>query len=243
MGPTMFIPLVARERAFGTLSVANPIGAHVFTESEIDLVEAFAEQASVAVELGEALSAATAPDADGGPRADRQGAARRRDPVAVRRRHGTPGDGDARRGRGPRPAIEGGVEELDRVIKDLRSYIFGLRPDILAGGRLDDALRQLGRRVRRADRGRHRRRGGCTRRGVLAGQGDRRRPARPRGAVERGSSRGRRDRAVSLLIEDTGPVLVVDDDGRGFDVRRRRRPGRACATCASGRRGSGRPWT
>src|SRR5262249_31371181 len=35
------------------------------------------------------------------------------------------------------------VEELDRVIKDLRSYIFGLRPGILAGGRLDVALRQL----------------------------------------------------------------------------------------------------
>ena len=39
--------------------------------------------------------------------------------------------------------IEGGVEELDRVIKDLRNYIFGLRPGILAGGRLDVALRQL----------------------------------------------------------------------------------------------------
>lgn len=39
--------------------------------------------------------------------------------------------------------IEGAVEELDRAIRDLRNYIFGLRPGILADRQLDQALREL----------------------------------------------------------------------------------------------------
>jgi two-component system, NarL family, sensor histidine kinase DevS len=40
--------------------------------------------------------------------------------------------------------IEGAVDEIDRVIGDLRNYIFGLRPGILADRQLDQALRDLG---------------------------------------------------------------------------------------------------
>jgi signal transduction histidine kinase len=36
------------------------------------------------------------------------------------------------------------VEELDHVIRDLRNYIFGLRPGIIADRQLDTALRALG---------------------------------------------------------------------------------------------------
>ena len=39
--------------------------------------------------------------------------------------------------------IESAVEELDRAIRDLRNYIFGLRPGILADRQLDQALRGL----------------------------------------------------------------------------------------------------
>ena len=39
--------------------------------------------------------------------------------------------------------IEGAVAEIDRVIRDLRNYIFGLRPGILADRQLDTALRDL----------------------------------------------------------------------------------------------------
>jgi hypothetical protein len=39
-----------------------------------------------------------------------------------------------------RGRLEHAVEELDRVIRDLRNYIFGLRPGILADRRLDQAL-------------------------------------------------------------------------------------------------------
>ena len=43
--------------------------------------------------------------------------------------------------------IERAVEELDRVIRDLRNYIFGLRPGILADRQLDQALHDLGEQM------------------------------------------------------------------------------------------------
>ncbi|TMD27389.1 MAG: sensor histidine kinase [Chloroflexi bacterium] len=43
--------------------------------------------------------------------------------------------------------IERAVEQLDGVIRDLRNYIFGLRPGILADRQLDQALRSLGEEV------------------------------------------------------------------------------------------------
>jgi signal transduction histidine kinase len=39
--------------------------------------------------------------------------------------------------------IEGAVDEIDRAIRDLRNYIFGLRPGILADRQLDQAIREL----------------------------------------------------------------------------------------------------
>jgi signal transduction histidine kinase len=39
--------------------------------------------------------------------------------------------------------IAGAVEEIDAAIRDLRNYIFGLRPGILADRHLDNALREL----------------------------------------------------------------------------------------------------
>jgi signal transduction histidine kinase len=39
--------------------------------------------------------------------------------------------------------IERAVGELDRVIRDLRNYIFGLRPGVLADRQLGNALRSL----------------------------------------------------------------------------------------------------
>jgi signal transduction histidine kinase len=41
--------------------------------------------------------------------------------------------------------IEHATEEIDRAIRDLRNYIFGLRPGVLADRQLDQAVRQLAR--------------------------------------------------------------------------------------------------
>ena len=85
--------------------------------------------------------------------------------------------------------LEGAVDEIDRAIRDLRNYIFGLRPGILADRHLGQALQQLAQEFqaktevvidhRRRPRGR-----------LGAGfEGARRRAAHPRGALERRSSR------------------------------------------------------
>jgi two-component system, NarL family, sensor histidine kinase DevS len=39
--------------------------------------------------------------------------------------------------------LENAVEDIDRVIRDIRNYIFGLRPGILADRHLDEAIREL----------------------------------------------------------------------------------------------------
>jgi two-component system, NarL family, sensor histidine kinase DevS len=43
--------------------------------------------------------------------------------------------------------LQDAVGELDRVISDLRSYIFGLRPGVLAGRQIDQALRRLAEEI------------------------------------------------------------------------------------------------
>ncbi len=113
--------------------------------------------------------------------------------------------------------IEGAVEELDRVIRDLRNYIFGLRPGILADRQLDQALHRLVEEFGR-------------RSGIVAiAEVD------PQAAAALAASAGeviqlarealsnvsRHAQAttcrLSLRQQQAGVVLEVDDDGRGFD--------------------------
>lgn len=116
--------------------------------------------------------------------------------------------------------ISGAVDELDRVIRDLRNYVFGLRPGILADRQLDQALRRLAEEF-------------TQRTGVLAVA-----EIDPAAAAELSGSAGdviqlarealsnvsRHAAAttcrVSLRREQAGVVLEVDDDGRGFDPER-----------------------
>lgn len=44
-----------------------------------------------------------------------------------------------------RARLEGAIESIDAAIRDLRNYIFGLRPGILADRQLDEALHELAR--------------------------------------------------------------------------------------------------
>jgi signal transduction histidine kinase len=113
--------------------------------------------------------------------------------------------------------IEGAVAEIDRVIRDLRNYIFGLRPGILADRQLDEALRHLGEEFQQKS-------------GVVtvvdvdptvaseltAAAADVLQLTR-----ESLSNVGRHAEAstcrVSLYRSDDQAVLEVDDDGKGFD--------------------------
>src|SRR5207247_11411500 len=136
-----------RGRATGTLMVANQKAGRIFTGQAISLVETFADQASIAIEYGRA-----------------QGDQRRLQLMDERERiakelhdgiiqslfavgMGLQGTALVTGSPEVTARIEHAVEELDRVIRDLRNYIFGLRPGILADRQLDQALRVLGEEI------------------------------------------------------------------------------------------------
>jgi two-component system, NarL family, sensor kinase len=116
-----------------------------------------------------------------------------------------------------RARIQHAVEELDRVIRDLRNYIFGLRPGILADRQLDQALQGLVEEFQQ-------------RTGVVAvAEIDPAVAAELAGragevvqlAREALSNVSRHAQAatcrVSLYRDADGGILEIDDDGHGFD--------------------------
>jgi signal transduction histidine kinase len=114
--------------------------------------------------------------------------------------------------------VDDAVTEIDRSIRDLRNYIFGLRPGILADRQLDQALRELGAEFE-------------SRTGVvtvvdiddrLAAELASRAGDLVQLTREALSNVGRHAKAttcrVSLRRGEGGlAVLEVDDDGTGFD--------------------------
>jgi two-component system, NarL family, sensor histidine kinase DevS len=220
VGPALFTPLSAEGGAFGALAVARARGGPAFREADVQLLETFAAQAAVALEhvrLRRELDRLAVLE-------DRERIAKELHDGAIQALFavGMGLQGTAMLARDPELArrIEGAVEELDRVIRDLRNYIFGLRPGILADRQLDQALRRLveefGQRT-----------------GVVAVA-----EVDPEAAAALASSAGdvvqlarealsnvsRHAAAatcrVSLRQEEAGVVLEVDDDGRGFDPDR-----------------------
>ncbi len=152
IGPAIFVPLQVGGRATGTLMVANQKGGAMFPERTVRLVETFADQASVAMEYSRAQADLR-----------RLGLMDERERIAKELHDGiiqslfAVGMGlqaSALISGSPETStrIEGAVNELDRVIRDLRNYIFGLRPGILADRGLDEALQTLGEEVRERSR-------------------------------------------------------------------------------------------
>ena len=217
MGPMVLVPLVLRGRPFGALTVANPIDGAAFDEEAVRLVETFADQASVALEYGRAqaelnrLSLLDERERIGRELHDgviqslfsvgmglQAAAVRSRDPEVETR-------------------LEAAVSEIDRAIRDLRNYIFGLRPGILADRQLEQALEDLAREFGAKS--------GVTTvtdiNGTIAAE------LAPRAADlvqltrEALSNVGKHAQAttcrVSLRRDGEEGVLEIDDDGQGFD--------------------------
>ncbi len=143
MGPSMFVPLVVRGSAYGTIAVANRVGGRQFAAEDIALVQTFAGQAAVAIEYGRAqreLQRLVVME-------DRERIGRELHDGVIQSLFavGMGMQATATMSRDPelQRRIESAVEEMDRVIRDLRNYIFGLRPGILADRQLDQALRGL----------------------------------------------------------------------------------------------------
>jgi signal transduction histidine kinase len=220
IGPALFIPLVARGRRFGTLQVGNAVGGPPLREAAVQLLESFAEQAAVALEHArlqqELQRLVVLEDRERIAKELHDGAIQALFAVGMSLQGSAMLTGDTElRGR-----LDGAVEELDRVIRDLRNYIFGLRPGILADRQLDQALQRLVEEFQQ--------RSGV----VTVAEVDPAAAAELSGQAadvvqltrEALSNVGRHASAatcrVSLYWEGRDAVLEVDDDGHGFDPAR-----------------------
>jgi len=143
MGPKVLVPLIVQGRAIGTLAVANPVGGAVFEEQEVRLVETFANQASVALAYSRAQRElqrlAVLDDRERIARELHDGVIQSLFAVGMGLQAVAQRSGD----REVESRVESAVSEIDRAIRDLRNYIFGLRPGLLADRQLRQALDDL----------------------------------------------------------------------------------------------------
>ena len=144
-------PVAGRGRVFGNIYLTEKQGADAFDDEDERVLLVLATQAAVAVENA-SLYAET----------ERTAAALRRLEMMDERERiakelhdgviqslfavGMSLQGLASMSPDPETErrLESAVEDVDHAIRDLRNYIFGLRPGVLADRQLDQALQQLG---------------------------------------------------------------------------------------------------
>jgi signal transduction histidine kinase len=142
-GPALFVPLGARGEPFGTLLLARRRGAQPFEDGETRLAEVFAGQAAVVLEQARLRDQVRRLET----LEDRERIARELHDGTIQSLFtvGLGLQGIASLAGEPELAkrLQGAVEELDRVIRDLRNYIFGLEPGVLGERQLGKALEDL----------------------------------------------------------------------------------------------------
>jgi signal transduction histidine kinase len=218
MGPAVFVPLTSQGKAFGTLAAVNEKGGRGFSADNVSVLEAFGAQAALALDYegtrAELERLLVLEDRERIAKELHDGVIQALFAVGMGLQGTALMSGDPELGE----RIEGAVGELDRVIRDLRNYIFGLRPGILADRQLDQALRHLGDEFQQ-------------RSGVVtvvevdatvAAELSNRAVDLVQLVRESLSNVGRHAQAttvrVSLFRRDDHAVVEVDDDGTGFDT-------------------------
>ncbi|MDE3192095.1 MAG: GAF domain-containing sensor histidine kinase [Chloroflexota bacterium] len=143
-GPLVVMPLSARGHAFGILEVSRVRGRQPFEEGDLERVAAFAGQASIALEYARAqreLRRLAVMD-------DRERIARELHDGAIQSLFAVGMELQATALRASNEKVKSRLQEsvdrIDAVIRDLRGYIFGLRPNILEDRTLEQSLEQLG---------------------------------------------------------------------------------------------------
>ena len=216
-GAAIVVPLAAAESVFGALTVANLRSRGSFGDGDLRVVELFANQAAVALEYSrvrdELRRLAVVEDRERIGRELHDGVIQSLFAVGMNLQASAtiagPGELQER--------LEGAVTELDGAIRDLRNYIFGLRPGILADRQLSQVIAQFAADIEEKS-------------GIsVAVDVDPRLAAELSGAAgdivqmvrEALSNVARHSGAatcrVSLLRDKGVAVLVVEDDGNGFD--------------------------
>lgn len=148
----LFVPLAVRGRSFGTLGVGNHEDDDTFSDEDLEMVRAFAAQAAVALEhhrLTDELQRLALVE-------DRERIAKELHDDVIQSLFAEGMALQASLGRVEDPAamevrISQAVENIDRVIRDLRNYIFGLRPGAAADREVERSLGDLAASFERAN--------------------------------------------------------------------------------------------
>lgn len=222
IGPGIFVPLTAGGRVFGSMAVVRLANGSVFPflQEEASAMETLAGQAAVALEFGrtqdQLRGLAVLEDRERIARDLHDGAIQSLFAVGMSLQ-GTAALAEANE---VSTRIGAAVGELDRVILELRSYIFGLRTEA-SGQQLEETLHRL------ADEFEHR--SGV----VTILDVDREVAAALRTKADdvvhltrEALSNVRRHAhattcRVSLVRHEGQALLEIDDDGRGFDPKAR----------------------
>jgi len=217
IGPAMLVALGTHDRTFGALLIGNRKDGKPFGVEDLALIETFGAQAAVGLEYARSHSELqrliVMEDRERIARELHDGAIQALFAVGM----GLQGAATMAADEAMAARLEAAVGEIDRVIRDLRNYIFGLRPGILADRQLDQAIRTLVQEFQE-------------RNDVLAiAEID------PAAAAELSSRAGDVVQLVRELLSNVGRhsgaescritlsrqrdrvVLEVDDDGKGFD--------------------------
>lgn len=219
IGPAVVVPLGAKGGAIGVLTVVSASEHPPFRQRDVDLLRLFAGQAALAIQQAEIrrerqrLSVIH----------ERERLARELHDDAVQSLYGITLDLASAAARTEDPILRERMASLvwnvDNVIQDLRNHIYGLRPSVLAGRRLDEALRQLARDFERQS-------GAAA---VVEVEADAAERLRDQASDvvqivrEALSNVGRHAQArhcrLYLGLHEGEALLVVEDDGVGFDPR------------------------
>ncbi|HEX6488275.1 MAG TPA: PAS domain S-box protein [Candidatus Dormibacteraeota bacterium] len=222
IGPLLAVPLAFEGDVFGALVVGNRRGGSLFDKADLGPVQFLAAQASVALEhakIQEALQRLALVD-----ERDRIGRELHDGAIQAIFAIGMGLEGLAARTTDPElnERLRATVAQLDVVIRDLRNYIYGLRPQLIAQRELAGALRQLVEEFQATS--------GVTT--VLELDQDIATALSPRAADlvllagEALSNVGRHASALTCRLtlrrDGEDAVLEIEDDGRGFDPNRAR---------------------
>ncbi|MCU1626647.1 MAG: histidine kinase [Pseudonocardia sp.] len=138
LGPTVAVPLRAAERVIGVLVALRNIGASPFQPTEIPLLTSFAQQAVIALELGEKNRAQRQLDV----LEDRDRIARDLHDHVIQRLFATGLKLQSTLRRSTRPdvqdRIQQAVDELDQTVREIRTSIF----DLHTADQHDEGLRR-----------------------------------------------------------------------------------------------------
>jgi signal transduction histidine kinase len=137
------VPLAVRGKVFGALAVGRSAARPPFPPADVRLMSAFAAQAAIGLEYGRARDELNWLAVLG----ERERIARELHEGVIQTLFGVGMDLQALASALDDPTTYGrlsqAVDGIDSVIHDLRKYVFGLRPGILADRQVDRALREL----------------------------------------------------------------------------------------------------